>query len=163
MALRDLIPWHKMTHRGEPEQLPVRRDVSDLFREVIEDFVRPWAAAPWRVPALARFGPAVDVAESDKEYRVSVELPGMTRDDIEVTISEGRLVVTGEKKREHKEEGEDYLRVERSYGSFHRTIPLPASVDQSAVEASFKGGVLTVRLPKTQETKGKKVQIRSGP
>ena len=162
MALRDLVPWRKV-RRGEEEPLvPQRRETRDLFRETFEDFFRPWSLAPWGEFArrLSGFAPAVDVSETDEEYRVSVELPGLSREDVELTIDRGRLTITGEKKGGEREEKENYVRVERSYGSFSRSIALPRTVNQDAVEATFKEGILTVRLPKTEKEHGKRVEIK---
>ena len=160
MALRDLVPWHKVRREQEGPQALASRgpwEMGDWFN----DFFRTWTAAPW---TLLRgegpgFAPAVNVAETDQEYRVSVELPGLSKDAIQVSVHEGQLIISGEKRQEEKEEKEHYLRVERSYGSFRRTIPLPASVDEEGVAASFKKGVLTVQLPKTAEARGKKIEI----
>ena len=162
MALRDSIPWRKVRRGGEEPLLPQRREVAGMLRETFEDFYRPWSLAPWGevTRRLAGFAPAVDVSETGDEYRVSVELPGLSKDDVELTIDAGRLLVRGEKKSEERQEKESYLRVERSYGSFSRSIPLPESVDQDAVEATFNEGVLTVRLPKTEKEHGKRVEIK---
>ena len=162
MALRDMVPWRKVRRGEEESLLPQRREMRDLLHETFEDFFRPWALAPWGEAArrLAGFAPAVDVSETSDEYRVSVELPGLSKDDVELTIDAGRLVVRGEKKSEEREEKENCLRVERSYGSFSRSIALPESVDQDAVEATFKEGVLTVRLPKTEKERGKRLEIK---
>jgi len=162
MAKRDLLPWRKGKSDEGGSGLPARHEPGELFREMFEDFFRPWALAPWRL--LSRElgpSPAVDVTETEGEYKVSVELPGLTKDDIEVTLEEGRLTITGEKKEEKREERQNFLRVERSYGSFSRTIPLASSVKEDAVEAAFKDGVLSILLPKTEQARGKKVQIKS--
>lgn len=161
MALRDLVPWRKMEQEQEP-LLPQRREIKDLFREAFEDFYRPWSLAPWGETArrLSGFAPVVDVSETESEYRVSVELPGLSKDDVELTIDQGRLNIRGEKKSEEREEKENHLRVERSYGSFSRSVPLPQTVDQDAAQATFKEGVLTVSLPKTEKSRGKKVDIK---
>jgi len=163
MAKKNLIPWRKGRGGEGRAGLPAREEPRELFREMFEDFFRPWALAPWRL--LGReleLSPAVDVTETDAEYKVSAELPGLTRDDIEVTLQEGRLTISGQKKEETREEKQSYLRVERSYGSFSRTIPLPSSVQEDAVEATFRDGVLSILLPKTAQARGKKVQIKGG-
>jgi HSP20 family protein len=120
--------------------------------------------APWSLltEESAAFAPAANVSETEDEYRVSVELAGMGKDDVGVSIQEGRLTISGEKRKEEQEEKENYLRYERSYGSFTRTIPLPTSVDEGRISAKFKDGVLTVRLPKRPEARGKKVEITEG-
>ena len=160
MALRDIVPWHKVRRRDEPEELLGPRDVPDVFRGFFEDFLQSWPAAPWRTAITGRFAPALDVSETDKEYRVSVELPGMTKDDIEITVGGGRLTVGGEKREHKKVQKEGSVRVERAYGSFSRTIALPASVDEEEVDAGFKNGVLTIRLRKTAQAQATRVQIK---
>jgi HSP20 family protein len=97
------------------------------------------------------------VSETDKEIKVSAELPGMDEKDIDVSLTRDSLTIKGEKKQETEDKGEDYYRMERSYGSFTRSIPLPIEVDTDKVQATFKKGVLEITLPKTaraiQETR----------
>ena len=111
---------------------------------------------------LDTFTPRIDVVDTDKELRVSAELPGMDEKDIEVSLAGEALTIKGEKKEEKEEKGKDYYRSERSYGSFLRTIPLPSEVDTTKVEASFKKGVLTVNMPKTARAIGgtKKIAVK---
>jgi HSP20 family protein len=163
MAIRDLIPWRKRHgEEGRAEVAPYE-EPWDAFRDMMEEFFRPWAETSRMLQRGRMFpGPAVDVTESAEDYTVTVELPGMTRDDIEVTVEDGRLNIRGEKKSEKKEEEKNYLRVERSYGSFSRSIPLPTTVQEEAVEATFKDGVLRVKLPKTEEARGRKIEIKGG-
>jgi HSP20 family protein len=107
--------------------------------------------------------PKVDVAETSDEIRVTAELPGMKEDDVEVTLSDGGLVIQGEKRIEKEEKEKNYYRVERSYGKFHRSIPLPGKVDDKNVNASFQNGVLTITLPKAAPSPGastKKIPVR---
>jgi len=92
--------------------------------------------------------PTMDVTETEKEYEVTAELPGMEEKDVDITLSDGVLTIRGEKKSDHEEKGKDYHMVERSYGSFARSLQLPASVDPSAIKASLDKGVLKVSVPK---------------
>jgi len=109
------------------------------------------------------FVPQVDVVDSEKEIKVSVELPGLDEKDIEVTLTREALTIKGEKKEEKEEKGKNYYRSERSYGSFTRTIPLPVDVDAEKAGASFKKGVLMVKLPKTKQviSETKKVTVKA--
>lgn len=161
MAIRDLIPWRKRREGRERggERLPARSTAQEMFRDLMEDFFGEWGEFPARREE-GRLAPAVDVRETDEEYRVSVELPGMSKEDIELTVEEGRLHLRGEKKEEQREEEEDYLRVERSYGSFSRTIPVPSTVEEEEIEAGYKDGVLEIHLPKTGEARGRRVEIQ---
>jgi HSP20 family protein len=103
--------------------------------------------------------PAVDLYENKDEIVVKAELPGMTKDDIEVNITDHLLVLKGEKKKEEEVKEKDYYRSERVYGSFARSIPLPTETEPEKVSATFKNGVLEVHLPKTEEAKKKEIKI----
>jgi HSP20 family protein len=109
------------------------------------------------------FTPRIDVVDTDKEIKVSAELPGLDEKDIDVSLTKESLTIRGEKKEEKEEKGKDYYRSERSYGSFIRTISLPAEIDAESVTASFKKGVLTVSLPKTKQAldETKKVSVKA--
>jgi HSP20 family protein len=106
---------------------------------------------PWSREAGFAVAPAVDVAEKDKEYEITAELPGMDEKDIEVKLANNTLTVKGEKKEEKEEREKDYYVSERRYGSFVRSFQLPVGVDAGKIEATFAKGVLTVKLPKTAE------------
>jgi len=105
--------------------------------------------------------PAVNVSENDKEVKVKAELPGMESKDIDISLWNNNLVLQGEKKFENEERGDNYHRIEHSYGSFYRVIPLPAEVDEAKIKAKYKRGVLEVTLPKSEEAKAKKIEIQS--
>ena len=103
--------------------------------------------------------PHMDVRESDKELVLEAELPGINEKDISLDLQNGVLTIRGEKKHEHDEERENYRVMERRYGSFHRSLRLPDTVDEDKVEASFDNGVLKVRIPKRPEAVGKQRKI----
>lgn len=106
------------------------------------------------------FQPSIDVSEDDKHLKISAELPGLDKNDIDVHIDEGVLTLRGEKKSEKTSDEEGCYRTERYYGSFQRSIPLPPDVDHERAEAKFDKGVLNVRLPKTKTAaKTKKIDI----
>jgi HSP20 family protein len=164
MPISDLIPWKR------EKQVPVRREEEHplwTFRRemdrLFDDFFGAWGGrslAPFG-EGWGAFSPQVDVTEADGEIKVSAELPGLDDEDIDVSLSNDVLTISGEKKEEKEQEGKDYYRMERSYGSFRRAIPLPAEVDADKVDAIFQKGVLTVTLPKTDETKSKKVTVKT--
>lgn len=106
---------------------------------------------PWPRGTELTIAPAVDVAEKDKEYEITAELPGMEEKDIELKLSNGMLTIKGEKKEEKEERQKDYYMSERRYGSFMRSFQVPEGVDTAKIEAAFSKGVLTVKLPKTAE------------
>jgi HSP20 family protein len=104
--------------------------------------------------------PAVDIFETDSHDLVlKAELPGMTREDIEVTVENSTLVLKGTKKFEAEVKEENYRRIERTYGTFHRSFSLPNTVDASKVGADFKNGVLTVKLPFREEAKPRTINV----
>jgi HSP20 family protein len=103
--------------------------------------------------------PAFDIAETKKEYTITGEIPGMDVKDLEVTLSDGILTVTGEKKHEKEDKGENYYRVERQYGSFQRSFRLPEDVKTEKSKATYKDGILKLTLPKTSVPKTKKVEV----
>jgi HSP20 family protein len=163
MTMKDLMPWTfrkkevpVRRETGNPFSL-LQREMNDLFDNFFGDFgIRPFDTG------LNDFGPIVDVSGSDKEIRVTAELPGMEEKDIDVSINHESLTMKGEKKEEKEDKGRSYYVTERSYGSFSRTIPLPVGVDADKAEASFKKGVLTVKLPKTAKAaeEAKKIRVR---
>ena len=128
----------------------------DFFEHFFGDFGLPSLFSEER-----EFAPAFDVSETDKELIVKGEVPGMDKKDININLSDGLLTITGEKKHEKKEEGENYHCVERHYGKFSRTMRLPSAVNTEKVDAMYKDGVLTITLPKTETVKPKKVEIKS--
>ena len=110
-----------------------------------------WEEAEWL--------PAVDVAETKNEIVVNVEIPGMDPKEFDISLSEGTLTIRGEKKQDRVEE-ENYHLTERRYGTFSRSIPLPQEVESDKISASYKNGVLTVTLPKSEGTKRKEIKIK---
>jgi HSP20 family protein len=123
-----------------------------------------------RLPALAGNGeepiteqiwvPLADISEDDKEYLVKVELPEMKKEEVKVTVENGVLRITGERKAEKEEKTEKYHRIERSYGAFERAFTLPDGADGTKVSADYKDCLLTVRLPKTAEAKPKAIEVK---
>ncbi|MEW5896014.1 MAG: Hsp20/alpha crystallin family protein [Candidatus Omnitrophota bacterium] len=103
--------------------------------------------------------PSVDIYDSRENILVKADLPGLKKDEIEVTIEDDNLVLKGEKKKESEVREENCFRTERFYGSFYRTIALPNSVDASKVEAKYHDGVLTLTLPKKEESKPKRISV----
>ena len=114
-----------------------------------------------RMKSLARWSPAVDLSEEEGQYVFTVELPGAKRDDVSVELHDNVLTIHGEKKSEREQTKEQQHWVERSYGSFTRSFTLPANAIAERVSASFQDGVLTVEIPKAEETKPKVVSIKS--
>jgi HSP20 family protein len=129
-------------------------------------------ASPWRLldevlgsnaaPARSRgFAPPVDVSESTDEYLVTAELPGTKPEDVTVELNDGVLTIRGEKRIERDQQKEHARYVERVFGSFVRSFTLPQNADSEKVQASFKDGVLTLRVPKREEAKPRTIAIQS--
>jgi HSP20 family protein len=104
--------------------------------------------------------PSVDVSETKNDIVVKAEMPGMDPKDIDVSLSDSHLMIKGEKKHEKEEKEEDYHFVERSYGSFVRSVHLPKEVKHDKISASYKNGVLKIVLPKSEEAKTKELKIK---
>jgi HSP20 family protein len=129
----------------------IRSVFNDLFDE---DFDRSWAQ-----PTLSKWYPAVDVLESKDSYLIRAELPGMKREDIKVEVKDGALVLTGERPAEKPAEGVEYRHVERVNAKFWRSFSLPETVKQDGIEATYKDGVLEIRVPKTEQAKPRQIEV----
>jgi HSP20 family protein len=122
-------------------------------------------AVPPALRSVMRAGaPAMDLVERPSEYEAQVELPGMAPGDIEIRMTDGTLVIKGEKTAEREEKEENYHLSERTYGAFQRAFRLPPGIDPDKVEAHFDNGVLKVHLPKTPETRDseRKIEVKAG-
>jgi HSP20 family protein len=112
--------------------------------------------------APRRWIPAMDVVETADDFILRADLPGMTDSDVELSLEDRVLTVSGERRAEHQEQGEGFYRVERAFGAFSRSLTLPDGVDADAITATFDNGVLEVRIPKPAERKPRKLQIQVG-
>jgi len=106
------------------------------------------------------WAPRTDLSETDEAFRIRLDVPGMKKEDITVNLQNNTLTVSGERSSERTEEGEEYVRVERAFGNFHRTFTLPDAVDQENVEASYEDGVLTINVPKTDTSTRRQIEIQ---
>lgn len=104
--------------------------------------------------------PAFDISETEKEYMITGEIPGIDVKDLDITLLDGILTIKGEKKKEKEDKDENYHRIERHYGSFHRNFRLPAKVKTDKLDATYKDGVLKLTIPKVEVTKPKKIAIK---
>ena len=109
---------------------------------------------------MDHWAPAMDVIEKGDQVVLRAELPGLSEDEVEITVENGTLTLQGEKKFQHEESEGNYRRLESRYGSFHRTFSLPTSVDQERIDAHFSKGVLGIELPKAEQAKPKKISVR---
>ena len=109
---------------------------------------------------LAEWAPSVDISEDDKEWLIKAEIPEVKKEDVKVTVENGVLTITGERKFEKEEKDKKYHRIERSYGNFFRSFTLPEGAEGGKVSAEFKNGVLELRLPKNEKAKSKAVEVK---
>jgi HSP20 family protein len=109
---------------------------------------------------VAEWSPVVDITEDDREYLIKAELPEVKREDVKVTVENGVLTISGERKFEKDEKGRTYHRIERSYGSFTRSFSVPDDADDAKVSAEFKDGLLSVRLGKNEKARPKSVDVK---
>jgi HSP20 family protein len=159
----NLIPWKtkpdKNIQRGEIAMPGLRDELDHLidrffnypFATSLADTFRGWGG-----------GLRTDLVESDDEVTVRAELPGVDPKDVEISVANGILTISGEKKAEHEEKRQDYHYAERQFGSFHRSIQLPPYVDADKVDAAFKHGVLTVTMAKQPDAKPRKIKVNMG-
>lgn len=143
--MADIMRWPEVPGFGS-----LQREMDRLF----EDFFR-------RSGLPMRWGPAVDVVESSDSVVVKAELPGVDPKDVDISVSGDTLTIKGEKKEEKEEKGKSFYRVERSYGSFCRSVSLPTGVEADKAKADYKDGVLSVTLPKSEKVKAKKIPIKT--
>lgn len=120
----------------------------------------PWPEGREEPLAVAEWAPLVDISEDDKEYLIQTDLPDVKREDVRVTAVDGTLTITGVRMAAKEEHGKKYHRVERSYGSFVRNFSIPDDASADKVTASFKDGVLSVRLAKTEKAKPQQIEVK---
>ncbi len=132
----------------------------DTFRKLNSELDRYFGGAgsdnrgPW--------APLADIVEDDKQYSITLELPSVAKEDVKVTLENGILSIHGERKFEKEIKEKKYHRIERSYGSFHRSFTLPDDADAKKIDAQVKDGVLTVVIPKSEEAKPKSIEVKVG-
>lgn len=148
MMMNVLVPRRSVVSARPARRYGLGGELDRMFDEIWRGF-----GAPLGRGAPADLAPHMDVSESEGEFRIAAELPGVEQDDIEVTLEDGTLTIKGERKNHRKENDADCRRVETLRGSFRRSIRLPEEVDQEAVKARYRNGVLELSLPKLPEAK----------
>lgn len=131
----------------------LREEMEDLFSRAFGEEGALWPGE--------RIVPSLDIAESDGALEVRMDIPGMEAKDIDIQVNGNLLTISGERKEEKEEKGKTYHRIERRTGSFSRSVTLPCPVKDEAVDAQYKSGILTVKLPKSEEAKAKKIAVKS--
>ena len=163
MTLKSLLPalWSEDVKRADPFA-SLHKEIDRVFDDFRHEPL--WPSVKDEKTVLA---PRIDVSETDDEIKISAELPGAEQEDVHVELADDILTISGEKKSEEKkekeEEGRKFHRIERSYGSFQRSLRVPSGIDASKIEAAFKDGVLTVTVSKPPELKEKtrKIEVKA--
>ncbi|MBI4684133.1 MAG: Hsp20/alpha crystallin family protein [Nitrospirae bacterium] len=145
---RALSPFEDMERRFE-----------DFFRRPFSMLGHSWMPG-MRLSEIEEISPTVDIFEEGNDVVVKAELPGMKKEEIDVNVKNDMITISGEKKKEEKVEKKNYFKMERSYGSFSRSFRLTSEVQSDKVKATFKDGILEIRLPKTEEAKQKEKKIQ---
>ena len=136
------------------------REMEDIQDRLSTLFGRPLRRGNGREEiTLPEWTPLADITEDDKEYLIKTELPEMKKEDVKVTVENGVLTISGERKFEKEEKKKKYHRVERGYGTFMRSFTLPDDADANKIKADFKNGVLTLRLLKSEHAKPKQIEV----
>ncbi len=146
--------------RWEParELATLQNEMNRLFGTFFEDPARGGATGQ----TLRRWIPAMDLVETENDFILRADLPGLTEGDVNIELEDNVLTISGERKAEHEERKEGYYRVERAFGNFSRSLTLPEGVDPDKVKARFDRGVLEVTVPKPEQRKPRKVTISAG-
>ena len=176
MKMGDVVPWKRGEKGSTPSILdePFEPTWGSLHREVgrlFDDFASRWSgwgkSSMMGFPAMANFPvgdfvPKVNVSDSPTEYVVTAELPGMTEKELDITVSNDRLVLRGERKKEERKTEHSVSYYESSYGAFERVIPLEVEVEEEKIDAKISNGILTIKLPKVASVtpKVKKISIK---
>jgi len=147
---RSLIPWEV-----RPTQM------FDTFRREMDQLMEQFFGAEDGGRDRLAFAPRLNVAETEKEFEVTVDLPGLKPEEVNVELKENQLWISGERRYEHEEKDKTWHRVERSYGQFRRVIPLDARVNPEGVQAEYKDGVLRITIPKDEAAQPKKISVKS--
>ena len=140
------------TNRPYDSVSSLQRDVNDFFKRFESED---------ELECRGSWIPSMDISETDNAVKLYAELPGVAKQDIKITVKEGVLSISGERKRQAEQEQEKFYRIERKFGEFCRQFQLTSKVDSSKVSASFKDGVLELTLPKREEAKAKVITIKT--
>jgi len=148
----------KITKRkSEPTAIESVRREMDRFFDELTPF--SWMRETNGGSRMDVWAPNTDMSEDENEYVIKMDIPGMTKDDIEVNFEDNRIIIRGDRSEEEKEEKKDYIRKERYEGSFYRSFTIPKTVDEDQIKAKFEEGVLKINLPKAEVSKPKEVKV----
>ncbi|MCC7086282.1 MAG: Hsp20/alpha crystallin family protein [Pirellulales bacterium] len=157
-----LIPWKNKTDRSPDGGLSSMTEFRTEMNRLFDTFFRePLGSIGESFSSLGRWAPTLDVAENDRTVIVRAELPGVDPKDLDITVTGDRLTISGEKKETSERKEKDYFHRESRYGSFSRTVELPAGIDPQQVSADYDNGVLTITLQKSPGAVAKKVPVKT--
>jgi HSP20 family protein len=131
--------------------------MEEEMRDLVSRFLGNRQEAVWPAGGLG----SLDVSETDGQVEIRLDLPGVEAKEIDIQLNENLLTISGERKEEKEEKNKTYHRVERRYGSFSRSISLPCPVKQEAIDAQYRDGVLTIKLPKSEEARARKIKVKT--
>ena len=151
----DILPWKRNKNNHGKE---LQREIDNMYGRFFEPDFLPSAF----LFGKEKWGPKLDISEGRKSITIKAEIPGIEANDLVISIDGRLLYIRGEKKQEHTETEETYYRVERSYGYFNRMLELPAEVDPNKVDASYKRGILKIKLHKTKSAETKRIKVTTG-
>ena len=139
------------------ELFKIERDSNNLLQNFIHKFKddsedKDFLEASW--------APLSDIIETDKEYKVAIDIPGVDKKDIRVSVSNGVLSIPGERKEESEVKKSNYYKIEKAYGKYFRSFNLPENIDMQKIDAEFKSGTLTVHIPKSETAKSKQIEVK---
>lgn len=167
MAIRDLMPWKKESKEmaaNQPFDSGTMTDLRTRMDQMLDNFWNDPFDFPFSTDRENFLYPQIDLSETDKEFTIITDLPGLNDDDIEILTHAKSVIISGNKETSKEDKGRTYHRIERVRGSFQREIPLSEEIDESKVEASMKKGVLTIHLPKlvSENPTRRRIPIKSG-
>jgi HSP20 family protein len=138
------------------------RDVDDVFDRFVADSLRRWPRPPAEGRVASDWAPAADVSETEEEYLIKADLPAVRKEDVSLTVQDGVLTLSGERRQEKHAESEKLHRVERTYGSFARRFALPENVDEQGIRAESRDGVILIHIPKqkVEQPQPRQIEIR---
>ncbi len=151
-----LIPYRRNDWASNPF-----RELESIQKEINKLFDFSLIGSPFAESTLLceQWSPAIDVSDSKDNFLVKVDLPGLTKDKIEISVQGNNLIIKGEKKKDSEIKAENYYKTERYYGGFYRTLQMPAEIDEEKVDAKYQEGVLSITLPKKKDAKTKQFRV----
>lgn len=159
--MRNMIPWRRK--REEHEMIPGLGDMRNEMEVLFDRFLRsPWSGGRELASLIGGLGdmPRTDVAETDSQVTVTIDLPGVNPEDVVIDLSGYLLTVRGEKHTEQEKKEQHYHFVERQFGRFERQVTLPRTIDPDKVDANYKNGVLTIAIDKRPDARAKRIEVR---